>query len=83
MNQTTLTLLGFTQPQTALPIIRKAENNAKGFTSQILWYFPTPIFRRFAESEFTEEEKELWEEHLGNYTSTYAHECLCPFLMQF
>ena len=75
MNQTTFTLLGFTQPQTALPIIRNAENNAKGFTSRILWYFPTPIFRRFAESELTEEEKELceeWEEHLGNYTSPYT-----------
>ena len=68
MTQTTFTLLGFTQPETALPIIHNAENNAKGFTSRILWYFPTPIFSRFAELELTEEEKEIThagEENLG------------------
>ena len=74
MNQTTFTLLGFTQPQTALPIIRNAENNSKGFTSRILWYFLTPIFCRFAESELTKEEKESceeWEENLGNFVCVY------------
>ena len=76
MSQTSFTLLGFTQPQTALPIIHNAENNAKGFTSRILWYFPNPIFRRLAESELTEEEKdacEQWEQNLGNCIFLHIH----------
>ncbi|CAB4036868.1 Hypothetical predicted protein, partial [Paramuricea clavata] len=66
MRQTSFTLLGFTQPQTALPII----HNAKGFTSRILWYFPNPIFRRLADSELTEDEKdacEQWEQNLVEF----------------
>ena len=54
MSQTTFTLLGFTQPQEALPIIYNSKNNAKGFKSRILWYFPKPIFRCLADSELTE-----------------------------
>lgn len=76
MSQTSFTLLGFTQPQTALPIIHNAGNNAKGFTSRILWYFPNPIFRRLAESELTEEEKdacEQWEQNLGNCIFLHIH----------
>ena len=80
MNQTTFTFLGFTQPQTAMPIIRNSENNSKGFTSRILWYFPKPIFRRFAESELTKEEKEScekWEENLGNFICVqYVYVCV-------
>ena len=37
MTQTSFTLMGFTQPQTALHIIEDAQNNAKGFTSRLLW----------------------------------------------
>ena len=35
MAQTSFTLLGFTQPQTAMPIIEDTQNNAKGFTLKI------------------------------------------------
>ena len=56
MTQTSFTMVGFTQPQAALPIIEDAQNNAKGFTSRILWFFPEPIFSRLKESMLSEEE---------------------------
>ena len=36
MTQTSFTLVGFTQPQAALPIIKDVQNNAKGLTSLIV-----------------------------------------------
>ena len=62
MNQTTFTMLGFTQPQSAMPVINNADNNAKGFTSRILWFFPTPIYSKFYDLELDEEEKECIEQ---------------------
>lgn len=58
MSPTTFTLLGFTQPQSALPVIHNAQNNAKGFTLRMLWYFPTPIYSRLADLELSAEERE-------------------------
>jgi hypothetical protein len=57
MAQTTFTLLGFTQPQTAMPIIEDKQNNAKGFTSRLLWYFPRPVFCKMQDTVLTDEEK--------------------------
>ena len=57
MAQTTFTLLGFTQPQTAMPIIEDSQNNAKGFTSRLLWYFPKPVFCKMQDTVLTDEEK--------------------------
>ena len=74
MNQTSLQLLGFTQPQSALPIIDNAQNNAKGFTSRILWYFPTPIYSRLADLELSPEERERIEEGectLGEHSNIF------------
>lgn len=48
--------MGFTQPQTALPIIEDAQNNAKGFTSRLLWFFPRPVFCSLKETNLTPEE---------------------------
>jgi hypothetical protein len=62
MSQTSLTLLGFTQPQSALPIIHNPQNNAKGFTSRILWYFPKPIYSRLKDLELTTEEMQIAKE---------------------
>jgi hypothetical protein len=56
MDQTSFTLLDFTQPQTAMPIIEDTQNNAKGFTSRLLWYFPTPIFCKMQDTMLSEEE---------------------------
>ena len=50
--------MGFTQPYTAFPVIEDASNNAKGFTSRILWYFPKPVFATLRESILTESECE-------------------------
>lgn len=58
MTQTTFTMVGFTQPQAALPIIEDIQNNAKGFTSRILWIFPEPVFCTLKDSKLTEDEKE-------------------------
>ena len=58
MTQTTFTMVGFTQPQAALPIIEDIQNNAKGFTSCILWIFPEPVFCRMKDSQLTAGESE-------------------------
>jgi len=53
--------MGFTQPHAALPVIhvQDTSNNAKGFTSRILWYFPQPVFAKFEDTILTEEENDL------------------------
>ncbi|KXJ21109.1 hypothetical protein AC249_AIPGENE27735 [Exaiptasia diaphana] len=56
MNRTSLALLGFTQPHTALPIIQDISNNVKGFTSRILWFFPKPIYTKYEDSKLKKEE---------------------------
>ena len=56
MEQTTFTLVGFTQPHTAMPIIQDTQNNAKGFTSRFLWFFPEPVYCRMRDTVLTEEE---------------------------
>lgn len=56
MTQTSFTLMGFTQQQTALPIIEDAQNNAKGFTSRLLWFFPKPVFCSLKDTNLTPEE---------------------------
>ena len=55
MEQTTFTLLGFTQPHTAMPIIHDTQN-AKGFTSRFLWFFPQPVYCRMKDTVLTEDE---------------------------
>ena len=57
MAQTTFTPLGFTQPQTVMPIIKDSQNNTKGFTSRLLWYFPKPVFHKMQDTVLTDEEK--------------------------
>ena len=47
-------MLGFMQPQSALPIIQDFQNNTKGFTSRLMWYFPKPIYCRLEDLDLTE-----------------------------
>ncbi|XP_078364593.1 uncharacterized protein LOC144649007 [Oculina patagonica] len=56
MTQTSFTMLGFTRPHDALPIITNVQNNATGFASNILWLFPEPVFCRFKDLMFTPQE---------------------------
>jgi len=70
MNQTSFTLVGFTRPQEALPIIEDLQNNANGFTSRLLWWFPTPVFCKLRDSmlQKTETEKvRTFSQQLGNF----------------
>lgn len=70
MTQTSFTILGFTRPQEAMPIITNVQNNATGFASNILWLFPEPVFCRFKDSTLTPHESEEameFEERLGMY----------------
>lgn len=70
MQRTSFTFFGFTQPYTALPVIEDASNNAKGFTSRILWFFPEPVFSKMRDSILTPSEcdvVESFKENLGNY----------------
>lgn len=62
--------MGFTQPYTAFPVIEDAANNAKGFTSRILWYFPKPVFATLRESILSPDECEIvttFKEKLGKF----------------
>lgn len=68
MAETSFTLVGFTQPHTAMPIIDDTQNNAKGFTSRLLWFFPQPIFCKMQDIMLTEQERNellIFEEQLG------------------
>ena len=70
MAQTSFTLLGFTQPQTAMPIIEDTQNNAKGFTSRFLWFFPEPVFCRMQDTLLNDgetSEVEAFKNELGKY----------------
>ena len=63
--------MGFTQPFTAFPVIQDASNNAKGFTSRILWYFPQPVFATLQESMLSKDECNVvntFREQLGQFT---------------
>lgn len=77
MNQTSLQLLGFTQPQSALPIINNAQNNAKGFTSRILWYFSTPIYSRLADLELSPMESQTIENGEDILGKCFKLTCSC------
>lgn len=68
MERTSFSFLGFTQPLSALPVIQDSSNNAKGFTSRILWYFPQPVFAKFEDTILTAHETnevETFREHFG------------------
>ena len=70
MQQNSFTLLGFTQPHTAMLIIENIENNAKGFTSRLLWYFPNPVFCQYRQTILDSDERdeiEKFEENLGEF----------------
>lgn len=70
-----------TQPCAAMPVIQDQSNNAKGFTSHILWYFPESVFAKFEDTMLTTEEKTLtqeFEEELG--ITSYS---ITPFLFIF
>lgn len=58
MNQTSFTLVGFTHPESALPIIEDLQNNAKGFTSRLLWWFPKPVFYKMRDTMLDAIERE-------------------------
>ena len=69
MERTSFSFLGFTQPLSALPVIQDSSNNAKGFTSRILWYFPKPVFAKFEDTILTDTETnkvDTFKEHFGN-----------------
>lgn len=76
MTQTSFTMFGFTQPQTALPIIEDVQNNAKGFTSRILWFFPEPVYCKMQDTRLTAEENstvETFQNELGIKDVLYLH----------
>lgn len=53
-----------------MPITEDLQNNAKGFTSRLLWYFPKPVFCKFRETILKDDEHddiEKFEENLGEF----------------
>ena len=68
MTQTSFPIFGLTQPQTVLLIIEDVQNNAKGFTSRILWFFPEPVFCKMQDTCLTAGENstvEMFQNELG------------------
>ncbi len=76
MAQTSFTLLGFMQLHTAMPIIEDTQNNAKGFTSRFLWFFPEPVFCQVRDTVLTDEETSkvvAFKKEIGRYHTTFYH----------
>ena len=48
MEQTALTVGGFTQPSVARNIIEQNTGAERGFSQRFLWVFPKPTFAKFA-----------------------------------
>ena len=48
MEQTALTVGGFTQPSVARNIIEQNTGAERGFSQRFLWLFPKPTFAKFA-----------------------------------
>jgi hypothetical protein len=40
-----------------MPIIEDKQNNSKGFTSRLLWYFSTPVFCKMQDTILADKEK--------------------------
>lgn len=66
-----------TQPFAAMPVIQDQFNNAKGFTSRILWFFPEPVFAKFEDTTLTTAEhttSQEFQEELGSSNKlTYSY----------
>ena len=48
MDQTSLTIGGFTQPAVARPLIEMPANIEKGLSTRFLWVFPKPSYSKFS-----------------------------------
>lgn len=48
MSSTNLTIGGFTQPGVARSLIELPTNSEKGLSSRFLWFFPNPLYGKFA-----------------------------------
>ena len=48
MSSTNLTIGGFTQPGVARSLIELPANSEKGLSSHFLWFFPNPLYGKFA-----------------------------------
>ena len=60
----------FRMQQTSFMLLEDLQNNAKGFTSRLLWYFPKPVFCKFRETIREDDEHdntEKFEENLGEF----------------
>jgi len=64
--------LGSQNAQTVLPIIEDTQNNAKGFTSRILWYFPEPVFCKMAETRLSDTDRDKVKEFTNNLGKSFA-----------
>lgn len=62
MTRTSFSFFGMTQPYAAMPVIQDQSNNAKGFTSRILWFFPEPVFAKFEDTMLTPKETPIAQE---------------------
>ena len=56
MDQTSLTVGGFTQPAVARSLIELPSNIEKGLTTRFLWIFPKPCYAKFESLEPVNEE---------------------------
>ena len=55
MEQTSLTVGGFTQPAVARSLIELSSNIEKGLSTRFLWIFPQPCYAKFESLQPVEE----------------------------
>ena len=59
-----------------LQYVEDTQNNAKGFTSRFLWFFPEPVFCRMRDTVLTDEETSkvvAFKKEIGRYHTTFYH----------
>lgn len=66
MEQTALTVGGFTQPGVARNLIELSTSIEKGLTQRFLWLFPKPSFAKFDKLEVIEERFSAYIGELGS-----------------
>lgn len=72
MEQTSLTVGGFTQPAVARSLIELPSNSEKGFATRFLWIFPEPRYAKFSSLEPVNKE---FTEELGKLVFNDNHTC--------
>jgi len=73
IKNTSFSILGFTQPATAFPIIKDTLGNQNGFTNRFIWFFPKPIYSKFEDLTLSPEEAVKFTNHKKSIASSLTN----------